>query len=94
MLRMHTAVQLWLSSYNKQEQLRASWTGLLLTLLVYFTHFVIIHVKNAVMLAPGIQTQSPLLVCCLQLEHSARTDLVQEAQGFSDPEFRLIESML
>lgn len=45
-------------------------------------------------LAPGIQTQSPLLACCLQLEHSARTDLVQEAQGFSDSQLRLMHPML
>lgn len=54
---MHTAVQLWLSSYNKQEQLRASWIGLLLTLLAYFIHFVIIHVRMQSCLAPGIQTE-------------------------------------
>lgn len=86
---MHTAVQLWLSSYTKQEQLRASWTGLLLTLLAYFTHFVIIHVKNAVMSSPWYSNTEPTAGLLF-----ARTDPIQEAQGFSDPELRLIESML
>lgn len=46
MLCMDTAVQMSVTTQlQKQEQLKASWIGLLLTLLAYFSHFVIIHVR-------------------------------------------------
>lgn len=99
MLCTHTAMRLTMTAQGQhQEQLKASWVGFLLTMLAYFSHFVITPCKNAVICSHWHTNTDPtaglLFGTGLLNSHGVRTDLVQEVHSFSEPELKLIKAML